>query len=158
MINDALRSGALVAVLCRHGVLPAAPSPTPQISVPDSASPPTIGEPPAFPPVSRPARIYVAVDWPYYPMHGSPLASRYVLYEDGTFALQYASAKYRFFEYRGAYKEADGLITFDFEWRGRIVEGSRDATGTLSGDSLTVRYVETMQHADFLDGVYIRAR
>ena len=32
-------------------------------------------------------------------MISSPLASRYVLYDDGRFALEYSSARYPFFEY-----------------------------------------------------------
>ena len=50
---------------------------------------------PSFPAASRSARIYMAVD--------SPL--RYVLYDDGTFALQYSLPSKPFFEYRGAYNE-----------------------------------------------------
>ena len=117
MINVAVRNGVLVALLvlataCGDVTLPVAP--TPPISTADSTSPPTraSGEPPAFPPMLRPARIYVAAAAPYTPMHGSPLASRYVLYDDGAFALQYASANYPFFEYRGTYEEANGVLTF----------------------------------------------
>ena len=57
------------------------------------------------------------------------VTSRYVLYDDGTFALQYTSANYPFFEYRGTYEEANDLITF--------VDGET-GTGTLGGDSLAV--------------------
>ena len=153
MTNAAVHSGALVALLvlatgCGNTILPAAPTPT--NSRADSTLPPARGEPPAFPAVSRPARIYVGVDLPYYPMHGSPLASRYVLYDDGTFALQSASANYPFLELLGTYQAANDLITFygfDDKWR-----------GSVSDDSLAVRYTERMHHADFLDGVYIRAR
>ena len=108
-----------------------------------------------FPAVSRPARVYVAVDWPTYPIHGSPLASRYVLYDDGTFALQYSSANYPFFEYRGTHTEANGLITFN--WEGWSSAGPWGATGSLSDDALSVRYNLVMQLSDFEDGVYLRA-
>jgi hypothetical protein len=89
-------------------------------------------------------------------MHGSPLASRYVLYDDGTFALQYSSAKHSFFEYRGTFKVMDGLVAFD--WEGWSVAGAWGATGSLSDDSLSVQYNIIMQLSDFADGVYLRAR
>jgi hypothetical protein len=109
------------------------------------------GVPPDFPPVSRPARIYVDPDPRPSSMHGSPVASRYVLFEDGTFALQYASANYPFFEYRGTYKEVGTVITFEWEaccaWY---------ATGTLEGDSMTVEYSIHMVMSDFVNGKYLR--
>jgi len=103
--------------------------------------------------VSAPARIYVAVSSPYYTMHGSPLRSRYVLYADGTFALQYSSANYPFFEYRGRYKDDNGSVTF--EWEGWSTAGPWGATGVLREDSVTVRYNLVMQLSDFEDGVYL---
>jgi len=96
----------------------------------------------------------VAVDPPVSQWHGSVLASRFVLYDDGTFALQYSSARFPFFEYPGTYKNVDGAITFYFHWAGGSMTES--AWGTLTGDTLTVEYEETMHHADFEDGVYIR--
>ena len=163
MMNAAVRSGALLALLvlasaCTDGRLPTAPDSTsnpPPISNPPSPpNPPTGADP--FPAVSRPARVYVAVSRPTYPIHGSPLASRYVLYDDGTFGLQYSSANYPFFEYRGTYGEANGHITF--EWEGWSVAGPWGATGSLTEDSLTVRYNLIMQLSDFEDGVYIRTK
>ena len=83
-------------------------------------------------------------------MHGGPLASRYVLYDDGSFALQYTSANYPFFEYLGTYTEANSLIKFldkDAGW---------EATVSPRVESISVRYPLLMQQSDFLDGVYIR--
>lgn len=165
MINAAVRCGALVALLvfataCSDSGSPAAPTskadstdPRPSTRTPPSPSNPASVP---FPEVSRPARVYVAVSSPYYPMHGSPLASRYVLYDDGTFALQYSSANYPFFEYRGTYAEADTDIRFN--WEGWSVAGPWGATASVAGDSLTVRYNLIMQLSDFEDGVYIRTR
>lgn len=68
-----------------------------------------------FPPVAKPARIYVGVQSPDFEYHAGPLASRYVLHDDGTFALQYSSARFPFFEYRGTYLEAAGVVTFEWE-------------------------------------------
>ena len=96
----------------------------------------------------------MAIDWPSSEYHGSPLASRYVLYDDGNFTLQYSSAKYPFFEYPGTHKSVDGAITFYFRWDLETAS----AWGTLTGDTLTVEYVERMHHADFEDGVYIRTQ
>ena len=111
---------------------------------------------PPFPAISRPAQIFEGVDSPYYSMHGSPLASRYVLYDDKTFALQYSSAKYSFFEYRGTYTSVDDVITF--EWEGWSTAGPWGATAKLSGDTLDVRYNIIMVLSDFADGLYIRKK
>jgi len=159
MMNVAIRCGALVALLVLATACTDFDPPTAPTSTADSTSTPPGGSgdvPRGFPAVSPPARIYVAVDSPLYPIHGSPLASRYVLYDDGTFALQYSSANYPFFEYRGAYKEANALITF--EWEGWSTAGPWGATGSLSDDSLTVRYNIIMQLSDFEDGVYRRTQ
>ena len=147
-MNVAVGRGALVALLaiataCSEVTPPTAPTPTAD----STTSTPAPGSGPAprgFPDVSEPARIFVAVYGP----------SRYVLYDDGRFALQYSSANQSFFEYRGVYKEANALITF--EWEGWSTAGPWGATGSLSGDSLTVRYNLIMQLSDFEDGVYIR--
>jgi hypothetical protein len=118
---------------------PAAPTPTAD----SIANRPPVSA--GFPAVSQPARIYVDVN-------SSPLPSRYVLYDDRTFVLQYSTA----FEYRGVYKEANAVITF--EWEGWSTAGPWGATGSLSDDALTVRYNLIMMMSDFVDGVYIRAQ
>lgn len=151
MMKGAVQRGALVALLvlataCSDWTPPTAPSGAPPGNPPPG--------PVSFPPISRPARIYVGVDSPSYPIHGSPLASRYVLYDDGTFALQYSSANHPFFEYRGTYREANALVTF--EWDGWSTAGPWGATGSLTDESLTVRYNIIMQLDDFEDGVYLR--
>jgi hypothetical protein len=96
-------------------------------------------------------RVFVEAS-PIYRNHGMPFDSRYVLYDDGKFALQFSGL----FEYRGTYKESDGTITF--EWEGWSVMGPWGATGTLNGDTLDVKYNLVMQLTDFIDGVYIRQR
>ena len=154
-MKGAIRCGAPVALLvltcaCTT-VAPAMPT-APTASNAQSGSTPVLpsAAPPGFPAVTRPARVYVGIDSPTYAMHGGPLASRYVLYDDGSFALQYASANYPFFEYLGTYTEANSLIKFldkDAGW---------EATVSPRGESISVRYTLLMQHSDFLDGVYIR--
>jgi hypothetical protein len=58
--------------------------------------------------------------------------------------------------YRGGYEQVNGVITF--EWEGWNVAGPWGATGTLSGDVLTVRYNEIMLQTDFEDAVYVLTR
>jgi hypothetical protein len=50
--------------------------------------------------------------------------------------------------------EANGLITF--AWEGWSVAGPWGATGSITDDSLSVRYNVIMQLSDFEDGVYLR--
>lgn len=164
MMNDSVRCGAVLALLlstaCTHSISPAAPtstSPTSTNISPTSTNvTPATDSPRSFPPVSRPARIYVGVDSPASPRHGSPLASRYVLYDDGRFSLQYSSANYRFFEYRGTFTEVDSIVTF--EWEAWSAAGPWGATGSLSDASLSVRYNIIMMLTDFEDGVFLRER
>ena len=99
---------------------------------------------PAFPAVTRPAQVYVDAN-------SSPAPSRYLLYDDGTFALQYSRLG---LEYRGTYRVANGVVTF--EWEGGSAAGPWGATGSLNGDALSVRYNLIMQLSDFEDGVYLR--
>ncbi len=77
-----------------------------------------------------------------------------MLYDNGAFVLQYPSSSLGDGRYRGAYQDANGVITFLFEFQGRSVGTPWDASGTLTGDSLTVQYTESMQHNDFEDAVY----
>ena len=88
------------------------------------------------------------------PFYESTLTTRYVLYSDGTFVLQYQSPSIfvSSFEYRGRYREAEGRITFDFDWNGQ----QQGATAVFSGDSMIVTYNEMMSMSDFENGVYIR--
>jgi hypothetical protein len=101
----------------------------------------------------HPPGIYEAVDSPYYAGHGSRLASRYVLSGDGTFALQYASANYPFFEYRGTYEISGSTI--QFLWEVVSSAGAWGATAVLEGDRIHVTYNIIMQGADFLNGTYV---
>ena len=147
MTNASIRSGACGALLaismaCSEVTPPTAPSlPAEQIPTPAPTPPTHI---PTFPAISQPARVYIGT------------SSRYVLYDEGTFALQYSTARNPFFEYRGTYSEANGHI--DFSWEGWSAAGPWGASGTLTGDSLSVTYNSIMQMTDFEDGVYVRQR
>ncbi len=118
-------------------------------------------------PVTFTARA-IAPDWPPVPgsaliyeratsyhrstleFHGS-LYERYVLYEDGTFGLQYDSGRFGFFEYPGTYSRVGTAFAFEFDGDSRW-----QATGTLSGDCLNVAYNLTMALSDFEDGEFCR--
>lgn len=126
------------------------------MSAPTPAPPFEPGVPPPFPAVTRAARVYVLAQYPSYSYHGGPLASRYVLYDDGAFGLQYASPRFGNFEYRGTYTESSGEV--DFQWEGWSAAGPWGATAKITEESLTVRYNLIMQLTDFEDGVYLRAR
>jgi hypothetical protein len=135
---------------CGDGVrsaVPTAPTPTvvprPQPAPP--ASPPSGG----YPPITGSNRVFIYRDSPYPRVAAYTLTSRFVLYDDGRFALQY---EYPIGEYRGTYTMTNGVIDFDFEgW-----SGERDAQGTLKDDMLSVHYSFIMQLTDFEDANYTR--
>jgi hypothetical protein len=105
----------------------------------------------AFPTLTPPAVAYERSTPHSYP---AGALSRYVLFEDGRFSLQYLRPHVQFFEYRGRYARADSLITFDFDdWN---LAGPWQATGVVRGDSIVVAYNIVMGLADFEDGVYVR--
>jgi hypothetical protein len=113
--------------------------------------------PTTFPEVVKPARILVFSPSPLYRASAYTIDSRYVLYDDGEFALQYLRSLGSW-SYSGTYKEADGKLTFTFNGRGWSVPGQPDARGVLDGDTLTVSYNIVMQMSDFEDGMYVRTR
>ncbi len=98
---------------------------------------------PGYPPLSRPGAIYDRVTASFVAGY-----SRYVLYDDGTVALQYLSAS-RFFEYSGRWARVNTLVRFSFK------DGNDwTASGVAQADSLVVKYDESMSLSDFEDGVY----
>jgi hypothetical protein len=152
----AVAVGALLSLSagCSDAVQPEPPV----IEAPVAAPTPTPAPPPDFPALARPGEIYNegAVSIYGYPgsdvYHDGRLVSRYVLYQDSSFALQFSSPKFGMFEYLGRYSRADSVITLDFNANA----GQWQATGTLRGDSLTVKYNTSMMFSDFEDGVYVR--
>jgi Tol biopolymer transport system component len=108
---------------------------------------PPVSPPGDFPPLSRPATIYNRLA-----LHSSGHLSRYVLYQDSTFGLQYVGPPSGFFEYPGRYSRTDSVITFNFNFN-----GGGKATGTVRCDFLIVEYDIIMLLSDFEDGVYVRA-
>jgi hypothetical protein len=76
--------------------------------------------------------------------------SRFVLYDNGAFVLQFVGLG---IEYGGAYTEANGFITF--EWEGWSSAGAWGAAGTVNGNSLKVEYNVIMRLSDFEDAMYV---
>jgi hypothetical protein len=140
---------AAVVVLCACGQ-PTSPL-SPSIGPFASNKPSPVG----FPAITEPARIFVVESAPALPEYGSPMPSRYVLYDDGRFALQYLSLTRPFFQYTGRYTDVNGAITFN--WNAANLAGSWGATGALTAGRLTVHYNTVMILDDFEDGVYVLA-
>jgi hypothetical protein len=146
-----LRCGSIVSLLalstaCADSSVPTAPTATFGSSVPAAG-------PIGFPPVSGTARVYLATASPSFSLLDG--SSRYVLNDDGTFVLQYAHLTNG--GYGGFYEVAnDGNVTF--RWHGWSRAGPWGSTGTLTGNTLTVRYNLIMGLTDFEDGVYVRVR
>jgi hypothetical protein len=115
--------------------VPALPSPTPT---------PTT----SFPALSGPSRTFIFDHELSYRVSDYTRRSRFVLYDNGAFMLEYVGLG----QCRGAYTDANGVITF--EWEGWSTAGPWGAIGTLKGDSLTVQYNVVMQMSDFEDAVY----
>jgi hypothetical protein len=148
MLHTPVRLAALAALLLISAActekLPAGPSSSNNVPGPVS---------PAFPAVVKPARIFAFDRGLVYYVQVYTIGSRFVLYDDGSFALQYSGFPAGG-EYRGRYKEVDSNITF--EWEGSSTAGPWGASGSLTANSLTVRYNFVMQLSDFEDAVYRR--
>jgi hypothetical protein len=143
-----LGGAGLLAVACGGSPQVVAPTPTSAPSVTPATpapAPPTTN----FPALSGPSRTFTFDHELTYRPSDYTKQSRFVLYDDGAFALQYVSLG---IEYRGGYTESNGVITF--QWEGWNIGGPWGATGTLKDSSLTVEYNPIMQGSDFEDAVY----
>jgi hypothetical protein len=157
--------GALAALLtlsvgCADSAPPSAPLllPSNGPATAPQAPPGPLAAAPAFPALQRKGEIFSGPDDLYdfaSATHRGHLASRYVLYEDGTFGLQFSSAGWGFFEYTGWFTRDGARIAFDFDMHS--TSGPTTAVGTLDGDSLSVAYNMDMLLSDFVDGVYVRS-
>ena len=102
----------------------------------------TDAQAPSWLPLSRSGVVYTRVGVP-----SSSSLSRYVLYDDATFALQYGEG----FEFTGTYAIGSRLLDFGFDTDPRWT-----ARGTVRGDSLLVEYSTEASLSDFEDGRYVR--
>ena len=81
-----------------------------------------------------------------------PGTSRYVLYKDSTFSLEYNGTSYGSFAFPGRVSRRDSTFLFDFE---AVSASPWGAVGVLRGIVLVVRYNEIMLLTDFEDGDYV---
>jgi hypothetical protein len=145
MTRGTLVGLVLLATAC-GGSAPTAPTPNSGgVTVSSSPAPP----PTTFPALSGPSRTFTFDHQLTYGVTSYTKQSRFVLYDNGAFALQYVSLG---IEYRGVYTESNGVVTF--QWEGWSTAGAWGATGTLSDGSLTVQYNLIMELSDFEDAVY----
>ena len=152
-MNSTLRCGAIVVLVVLVGACggsePSSPTGSSPVQTIPSPTPPSAGR---FPPLSGPSRTYVFDRALSSRVSDYTKHSRFILYDNGAFVLQYLSLAGE--GYRGGYENRDGVIAF--AWEGWSVAGTWEATGTLTGDSLTVRYNEIMYWTDFEDALYVR--
>ena len=80
-------------------------------------------------------------------------SSRYVLYDDNAFELQYLTDTGRLVTYPGEYARSGPAIAFDFD--GWSAAGPWRAVGTLEQKRLHVEYNIVMWLTDFENGVYV---
>ena len=151
------RTRALLLAVCALPIFVACADSVQPFGAPDQGGttplPPLVA--PGFAPLTQSGQIYsaeVRLDDVYSKYHGARLVSRFVLYDDSTFALQFASGLFGHFEYDGRFTRADSQITFI--WQGWSAAGAWGAEGTLHGNTLTVAYNDIMHLTDFIDGTY----
>ncbi len=144
VVHAGLLAFLVVSVSCSDATLPTAPGPLPAAAVAPSPTPPAAG-----PTDSSGARVFGYLSSPYPSVQPYTTGSRYVLYRDGAFVLEYPHV-----QYRGTYTEAAGRITF--EWEGWSIAGAWGATGVLTDDALSVLYNIIMMLSDFEDALYKR--
>ena len=147
-----LRCGSLIGVLML-GLACGTERPTAPSAV---SAPPTTTQPPPPPfqpppprPSGEPVATYVFSGSLDYGIRGFTTGSQYLLYENEVFGLRYDAFSH---VYLGTYRQDNTTITFRFHPPSTV--DRVDATGTLKGDLMEVRYSEVMQHSDFENAVY----
>ena len=136
--------GLQLAVGCSDSTRPLAPSP--------------VSHTPSGPTAATTVVVYEGLPDIYDALsryHQGQLTSRYVLFGDSTFALEFGSPRFGSFAYTGRYKRVNSRIVFS--WNAWSAAGPWGAEATLSGDSLKVTYNLVMMMSDFIDGTYVRA-
>jgi hypothetical protein len=145
-VKTSIRSGAAVALLVVMAACGSSSHPSPTAISPVLPSPTDF-----FPPLSGPWRTFVFAHELSDPVSGITKTSRFVLYDNGAFVLQYLSLGDTGF--RGRYTRANDVLTFQFE--ASNVNAPWEATGFLKDSSLTVQYNGIMQLNDFENAVYV---
>ena len=148
MTTLALRAAVVVLLMCSAGC----ESPTPTAPSAPPVLPPSVPSPaPNFPDPSGPSRSYVFDHESTYRVSDYTRQSRFALYDNGAFVLQFIGRG----EYRGRYGQTGDSVTFD--WEGVSAAGPWGATGTVAGSLLTIRYNGIMELSDFENAVYALA-
>jgi hypothetical protein len=157
MLKAAIRRAALVGLLALSAACggsettaPTAPTSTPVVPSQPPPPPPLVRR--DFPPLSGPFRTFVFEQGTGRRVSDYTRQSRFLLYDNRAFALQYPSPPPGG-EYRGEYSESNGVITFEWKdsWNAAFPWG---ATGRLQDGLLTVQYNLMMQMTDFEDAAY----
>ena len=129
--------------------------PLPGLTQPSVTPQPNVIPPTSLPPLSGPSRTFV-FERADYRVAEYTERSRFILYDNGAFSLQYPSLSGNLSPYRGSYTEENGVM--DFTWERSNNSNPPDATGTLQGDSLKIEYSLNMRMSDFEDAVYALMR
>jgi hypothetical protein len=164
MMSPLVRCGAVVAFLvsvvaCENPPPYFSPSrisqPPPASSPAPTPAPTPPRTPITFPPLSGPSRTFT-FDRAAYPVSNHTKQSRWVLFDNGAFMLEYPTT-IPAGRLPGQYRVTDSVLTFLFEWsEGRSVdEAWDDATGILQGDTLTIEFELNMQMADYQNAIYV---
>ena len=145
-MRAALLALAIVAGVVSFACSGSPSAPTPK--APDAAVVP-VSAPGPTPPVPDgvQVRTFAFVSASAYAVRDYTKASQFLLSDNGSFTLHYPSG-----DYRGTYTESAGTIAF--EWEAGSRGGPWAATGTLVGDTLTLKYNLIMELSDFEDAVY----
>ena len=125
-------------------------------------TPPANSGTPNLSPVNDTDQVYYFLSPSTYPVvcdnfYCTP-RSRYIFRRDGSFVLQfdqYGGNEYLSgIQYGGRYTKT--LDSLSFKWEGWSTAGPWEASGTLKGDILTVKYNMVMTMCDFEDAKYLR--
>ena len=120
-----------------------------------SSTPPPLAPAPipsacTFGALTQPGRVFAFAS-AGAPVIAATRCSRFVLYDSGTFELQFGTGA----AYPGSYRQSGAAL--DLEWVGQSVAGAWHADATLVANIFSVHYNAIMQLTDFEDAVYTRA-
>jgi len=157
-MRRSIRQGVSAFALCSAGIAVAACGADGPTTVHPSNPPAPVPAPvPAPTPVATfPALTHAGAVYDRTTSTSIPGSSRYVIYEDGTFSLQYLRPDRGFFEYPGRYLRTDTVLTLIFNAN---ATSPWQARGILRADStLTVEYNLIMSLDDFENGTFRSSR
>jgi hypothetical protein len=144
VIGFVVLSVLLLSAGCSNSHQPTAPSTVERVlTLPTPIEPACV-----FAAVTQRGRVY-AFSHARFPNPASyTRCSRFVLYDNGSFELQFGGRG----TYSGTYRILGNVV--DFTWDGWSVAGSWGSNATLDDNTLDVRYNTIMMLSDFEDAVY----